>query len=397
MTWPMMRKKQRIMTEKERMTAYNVVETDENEAEINMYGDVVEERPVDFWTGEPMAGNYIALNDFMADLEGLSTKSKVTVHLNSCGGSLYAAAAIHNRLKSMDAEVTTVNDSLAASAASLIFMAGDKRQMHKGSNLMIHGAASFLFGPYNAQALETEQNMLKAHNQVAAAIYASRTGKTEKEILKIMKGEKWLTGEEAVEEGFADEVIGDTDVEMRLTEDETCVMANGVKFPVAAMLSLPPGIARSGFMPVNWLPETNKKEQKKEEEQMITNVKELREAYPRLVAEIEASAKQEGADEERKRIQDIEAIEGSIADKKVVQKAKYEEPTTAEALAFSVMQMQGTIGAAMLADMKKDDEESGGEGVKPEPKKSDEEEEMEKKKEEAKNYANILNQGRKGV
>lgn len=393
----MMRKKQRILTEKERMTAYNIAEIDENEAEINMYGDVVEERPVDFWTGEPMAGNYIALNDFMADLEGLSTKSKVTVHLNSCGGSLYAAAAIHNRLKSMDAEVTTVNDSLAASAASLIFMAGDTRKMHKGSNLMIHGAASFLFGPYNAQALEAEQNMLKAHNQVAAAIYAARTGKTEKEILKIMKGEKWLTGEEAVEEGFADEIIGETSVEMRLTEDETCVVAGGVKFPVAAMLSLPPGIVKSGFMPASWLPEKNRPEQKKEEEPMITNVTELRQNYPRLVAEIEAAAKQEGAEEERGRIQGIEAIEGSIADKKVVQKAKYEEPTTAEALAFSVMQMQGTIGAAMLADMKKDEEESGSEDVKPDPKKGDGEEDEEKKKKEVQNYANVLNMDRKGV
>ncbi len=359
-----------------------------------MYGDVVEERPVDFWSGEPMEGNYIALSDFMADLEGLSTKNKITVHLNSCGGDLYAAAAIHNRLKSMRAEVTTVNDSLAASAASLIFMAGDTRRMHKGSNLMIHGAASFLFGPYNEQALEAEQKMVKAHNRVAAKIYAERTGKPEKEILKTMKGEKWLTGEEAVEEGFADEVVGESSVEMRLTEDRSCVMANGIKFPVTSMMALPPSVVGS----VQGLPDRKERENtKKEEGTVITSVKELREQCPRLVAEIEAAAKEEGAKEERLRIRDIEAIESSIADKKVVQKAKYEEPTTAEALAFNVMQMQGTIGAAMLAEMKKDDDDSGGEEVDPDPKGSGEDEEEKKKKEEAQNHAKVLNQGRKGA
>lgn len=120
--------------------AYNIAEVGTNDAEINLYGEVVATRPVDFWTGKPLPGDYIEQDAFLRDLDELSTKDNITVHINSVGGDFYAGLAIYNRLRSLNASITTINDSLAASAGSIIFVAGDKgkRKVNAGSNLMIH-------------------------------------------------------------------------------------------------------------------------------------------------------------------------------------------------------------------------------------------------------------------
>lgn len=105
--------------------AYNILDVGENDAEINMYGEVVDTRPIDFWTGEPVGGNFIMLDEFLRDLDGLKSKSNITIHINSVGGDLYGGISIYNRLKALPANITTINDGLAASAGSIIFQAGN--------------------------------------------------------------------------------------------------------------------------------------------------------------------------------------------------------------------------------------------------------------------------------
>lgn len=214
---------------------YNIViDEGNNTARIDMYGEVVSARPVDWWTGEPIPGNFIAQDEFLKDLSSLEGKDEVTVHINSVGGDMYAGIAIYNRLKGLAAHVTTINDGLAASAGSLIFMAGDDRKMHAGSNLMIHGAAGFLYGYYQVQDLRDVAKQMEAHNKAGVNIYAERTGRDKAEINALVEAETWMTGEEAVTEGFATETIGDEaeQVEMKLTPDRSAVMVNG--YPVAA-------------------------------------------------------------------------------------------------------------------------------------------------------------------
>ena len=66
---------------------YNIVLDDgNNSATINLYGEVVQARPVDFWTGNPIPGNFICVDEFLKDLEELAEKDSVTVHINSVGG-----------------------------------------------------------------------------------------------------------------------------------------------------------------------------------------------------------------------------------------------------------------------------------------------------------------------
>lgn len=100
----------------------------------------------------------------------------------------------------------------------------------------------------------------------------------------------------------------------------------------------------------------------------IKNLEELRAAYPELLASAESVAQAKGCDAERERIRGIEAIEGAIGDKALVNSAKYgDAPMTAEQLAFAAMKAQASIGANMLTQMEADADASGAEDVEATP------------------------------
>lgn len=353
------RKKPRNPTSKTDIKPYNIAETSENEAEINMYGEVYMDIPRDWWTDEPIAGNFISAEAFLSDLEDLKDKERITVHINSGGGDLYAGLAIYNRLKQLKGEVITVNDGIAASAASLIFQAGDIRKMNAASNFMAHGASGFLFGSYNVEDLKTIVEQFKAHNKAVVNVYAERMGATYDEARDFVDGETWLTGQDAVDMGLADEVIGE--------EEEDDDMKNGFLSKVQAAFA-PPQSHVYEIYTQPMTPRPPKKDDKpiknkKEEEPLIENVKELKETYPDLVKEIEDRAAASAAAKERERIKDIEAIETTIADKQTVKDAKFENPIDAKTLAFAAMQQQAAAGLNALADMQADTAASGVQNV----------------------------------
>ncbi len=350
------------------LVPYNIVVNEEtNSAEINMYGEVVATRPTDWWTGNPIPGNFIAQDEFLRDLEGLSGKDSITVHINSVGGDMYAGIAIYNRLKGLAANVTTINDGLAASAGSLIFMAGDTRKVNAGSNLMIHGAAGFLYGYYQVQDLAAIKKQLEAHNKAGVNIYAEATGRDKDAIKNMVDRETWLTGADAVEAGFAHEVVGeDTPVSMSLTPDKTHIIVNGVSMSARGLSNIPAGIQVmptvpvSNAAPVLPIDNHNQNQTRSEEEMPITNIEELRKAYPDLVGQVENAARTEGANTERARIQGIEAIQNAIADQALITDAKFGvNPLSAEQLAFKAMQAQAAIGNTMLNNMAADTAASG--------------------------------------
>lgn len=353
---------------------YNIVIDEENNsASIDMYGEVVERRPVDFWTGEPVQGNFIALDEFLSDLDRLKTKNNITVHINSVGGDLYSGVAIYNRLKNLPGNITTINDGLAASAGSVIFMAGSSRKMNAGSNLMLHQAMGFLYGYYNNNDLKDVAKQLTAANKAGINIYAEATGLDPEAIKAQVDRETWLTGREAVEAGYATELIeSDMPISMSLTADRSKMIVNGVSLSTRGMSNIPAGIpvlpANSIISPAASAPMDDKKSEERNTDMEIKNIEELRAAFPDLVAQAEAAARAEGRTagiaEERSRIEGIEAIENAIADKALITGAKYgENPLTAEQLAFKAMQAQAAIGASVLQSMTQDSRESGAEGV----------------------------------
>lgn len=369
---------------------YTINMVGENDAEINMYGEVVEQHPTDWWSGEPVPGNFIALDDFLNDLDELGSKDNITIHINSVGGSLYAGLAIYNRLRSISANVITVNDALAASAASIIFQAGNTRKVHAGSNLMIHGAAGFLYGYYQVPDLKDAIKGLESANKTAAAAYAQATGKDAASVKSMMEKETWMTGQEAVDAGFADEVIdGESEISMSLSPDKRFIVSNGVAMSTHGMGVYPTGIKTMTAAQAAIFVGKNAPEPSVQPAQQVTNKKiggtnmdkittmeALRDAYPDLVSQVEAAAKAsekaDGIKAERARIQGIEAIEAAIGDKEMVREAKYgETPLTAEQLAFKAMQAQAAIGATVVKNLEDDAAKSGAAGVAADPAGSD--------------------------
>lgn len=328
------------MKSKQIVKPYNIAMNDDGTAEINMYGDVMTNTPRD-WDGNPIPGDYISAEEFLKDIENIKTASNITVHINSGGGDLYAGLAIYNRLKMLSGHVTTINDGLAASAASLIFQAGDTRKMNKGSNLMAHGASGFLFGFYSVEDMQEITKQFKAHNKAIANVYAEAMGVTYEEARSFVSGETWLTGQEAVDKGLADEVIeteepkGPSGFMAKLTKNINPTMAAAAP---PLILNLEPKESTGG-----------------KEQMEIKDTNGLREAYPELVAEIEKAADANAVAQERARIKGIEEIAASIPDQDMVTAAKFgENPVTAESLALEAIKRQSQIASGMLAAMEQD-------------------------------------------
>lgn len=153
----------------------------------------------DFWTGEGVTVKRIdsALRRMGA--------GPVTVNMNSPGGDMFEGIAIYNRLREHDGEVTVNVLGIAASAASVITMAGDDVRIARAGFLMIHNAWVLAVG--NRHDLRDVADWMEPFDAAMADIYAARTGEDVKSIAKAMDAETWLGGSAAVERGFADELL----------------------------------------------------------------------------------------------------------------------------------------------------------------------------------------------
>lgn len=129
----------------------------------------------------------------------------VEVHINSGGGSVFAGSEIYTALKSYPGKVTVKVVGLAASAASVIAMAGDVIEMSPTAQMMIHNVSSFAQGDHNT--MYHEADVLKNLNKSIANAYIGKTGKDEAELLSLMDKTTWFTADQAVEAGFADKVM----------------------------------------------------------------------------------------------------------------------------------------------------------------------------------------------
>lgn len=155
---------------------WNIASVGEDSGEIVLYGDVVARQPVDWWTGEPEPGLYIAPESFMEDLAAVKGKSNITIKINSTGGDLYTGIAIHNAIKGLSGHKVVIVEGIAASAASVIACAGDEVQVYPGSMVMIHGVAGLLMDYYTLADLKKLQKDFDASERAIAEIYHAKTG-----------------------------------------------------------------------------------------------------------------------------------------------------------------------------------------------------------------------------
>jgi ATP-dependent protease ClpP protease subunit len=365
---------------------WNFKNISESEGELTLYGDIAESS----WYGDT-----ISSKKFAKDLKALGDIKNLEVRINSGGGDVFAGHAIYAMLKDHPANVTVKIDGLAASAASVIAMAGNEIVIPSSSFMMIHNPSASSSG--NANDFVKMSETLNVIKDGIVNAYADKTGKDKKTISQMMDNETWMTGEDAVREGFADTLEPESKTKnQKPVLNGNILIVNGMSHDLSNIKTRPniknelenkesnsfsfldkilnivkgnsqmEGLVNNILQ--NNLPKTNQKEGKQEveEDMEIKNVEELRKTFPDLVNEIEKTAVDSAVGEaiknERSRIQDIEKISNRI-DPILVNKAKFEDPIDAKELAFQAMQSDSNRGKTYLKNLKDDASASGTEDV----------------------------------
>jgi len=172
----------------------------------------------------------------------------LTVRINSPGGDVFDGIAIYNALRGHPAAVNVVVDSLAASAASFIAMAGDTITMNNASQMMIHDASGFVYG--NAADMEQMRGLLDRVSDTIASIYADRAGNDVADWRALMRAETWFNGAEAVAAGLADETA-EPDEE----PEEPAAPAAAARFDLTCFTFAGRAAAPAPVLPTNRNPE----------------------------------------------------------------------------------------------------------------------------------------------
>ena len=342
---------------------WNIASVSDDEGEIVLYGDVLSSQPIDWWTGEPEPGLFITPEGFMEDLAAVKGKSTITVRLNSCGGDLYTGIAIHNAIKALGAHINVVVEGIAASAASVIMCAGDTVQVYPGSLVMIHEPACTVIDYCNIDDLKAIIKMLNAGIDATAAIYAEKTGAEVDKLKAMMHKETWMTGQQAIENGFADELLSGEDPDMKMVGKDVLMVAGvrhstkGLHIPESLHI---PSISAAAKAAENDKPGTAGAPNEGGTPTMFKTIEELRAAVPDLVSQIEAAA----VAGERARLKEIDEIAASVGDTSLVQEAKYgEKPCTAQQLAFASLKKSAALGNQHLQNAAADYAASGAQKV----------------------------------
>ena len=168
----------------------------ENTGELFLYGEISD---TTWW------GDEVTPAQFQKDLAALGDITTLNIYINSPGGDVFAGFTMYNMLNRHNAQKNVFIDGLAASAASVVAMAGDIIKMPSNATLMIHNAWTIARG--GADELRKTADELERINDQIADIYSSRTGKDKSECSVLMEEETWMSGTEALSEGFIDEVI----------------------------------------------------------------------------------------------------------------------------------------------------------------------------------------------
>ncbi|WP_196251647.1 head maturation protease, ClpP-related [Cupriavidus necator] len=141
---------------------------------------------------------------FIDELKALGTVKKIDMDINSPGGSVFDALAMYNALRATGAEITVKVLGVAASAASLLAMAGDKIIMPENAFMMVHNPMNGIYG--NADEMRDMADVLDKIGASLIGTYVARTGRTEDEVKALLAAETWLSAADAVAQGFADEM-----------------------------------------------------------------------------------------------------------------------------------------------------------------------------------------------
>ena len=324
---------------------------EENAApDLILYGDIASET---WW------GDEVTPRQFTEELDALGAVPEIVVRINSGGGDVFAANAIYTRLKDNAAKITVKIDGWAASAATIVAMAGDVIEIPGNGVFMVHDPSMGLLGYFNEADLVKLTDEIKVIKQSIVNGYALKTGKPADEIASIMAAETWYDGKQAVEAGFCDKLM---------FEDAETTVENGAKIVVNSVsldLNRYPNMTISllnrltARTPGGFSNTITQNTPKRSEESMdgikdIKTVDGLKAAFPDLTKQIEDAA----VDAERKRIQDIEDV-ALAGFETIVNDAKFKNPISAGDVAKAIVAEQKKQGGKYIQDRDDDAVKSG--------------------------------------
>jgi len=329
--------------------------------ELLLYGNIASEKT---WYGDE-----VTPKQFAEDLDALGAVSNITVRINSGGGDVFAAVEIGNLLEQHPANVTARIGGVCASAATIIACHCNKVIAANDSTYMVHPIKMGVFDYVDAETMRQYIDAIAAIRENTISLYAKKTGRDKDEVAGWMDATSWWTGPQAKENGFVDELTDNG-------EDAVVENRNGVLFVNSISMDLPFDKApkfvqdslvdKSAGQPANKKPAGQPEQNKEVQDMDIKTVDDLRKAYPALVDQIEqaavAAATEAATNAERARIQSIEdmALPGS---EKLAAEAKFTKTMSAAEFAEAMVKNAKTQGATYLAQVQKDAQDSGVNGV----------------------------------
>lgn len=317
-------------------------------ADIYMYGPVMNEK---WWDEE----EGIVPTEILKALNGVKGRD-LNIHLHSGGGHVVAAMAIYTQLANHEGKKTIIIDGLAASAATVIAMAGDEVRMSESGIFMIHNASGISLG--NASQMRKDADRVEKMSNIALELYANKTGKSQDEIKQMMDDETWMTAKEAKELGFIDSVISKTDNEPQMMADGA-VMWCGIDV-TEYKNKLPSALLTKQAVTQQPKPTNNQpKGELQMDELTLAMLKEkFPEVYQQAISDAVAKAAQDAVTAERARMKAIDEI-AEPGHEELVQKAKYDSSMTAGDFAIEAMKANKANLANMQAQRQKEITESG--------------------------------------
>lgn len=295
-------------------------QAEDAEATISIYGVI----------GATWDGSGITAGRIAGALRNIGDKD-VVVNINSPGGSVFEGVAIYNLLRAHPHNVTVRVLGQAASIASIIAMSGDTVQVGRAAFLMIHNSMVLAIG--NRHDMRSMADTLEPIDRAMSEVYSAKTGMKSAEIMKLMDKETWFGGDQAVEQGFADELLPAD----QITEDAE---ASATSAAVIARAEIHTALAKAGYsrsqrrellkefsgtpsaaanatpsaggnapqiMPSADPAEPAAAKPQPTVEEPIMTLEELKAKHPDLFKAIRDEGVQAGATAERQRIKDVEA------------------------------------------------------------------------------------------
>lgn len=185
------------------MKFWNFIKNESSDiVELRIEGEIVSDD--DAWIYEWFGIQVASPNAFKTELAEYKGQD-ITVWIDSWGGDVFAAAGIYNALKEHEGKVTTKIDGKAASAGSIIAMAGDEVLMSPASILMIHNPWTGASG--EAKDMRHAADVLDEVKETLVNVYQAKTKRSRNLISRLMDEETWMSAKKAVAEGFADGIL----------------------------------------------------------------------------------------------------------------------------------------------------------------------------------------------